>query len=452
MSSLQAPANGATGGADVVPDSGSPFWDESIETLPRQELRRFQERRIADMVSRVYEMSGLVREKWQAAGVTPADITSIDDYRTLVPVMDQDDIRSYRHRRQDPFGGLLTRPAEELTVVGTTSGTTGRPTPLPYLDQNPTRWGQARDMWMIGVRPGEHVVRPLFVFRGGHFADGSLDFGCVPIYVDHSPLEVPSIVEAVQRFQATGLFLLSAPLINGIDEYCRSQALDPRTVFASCRSAVFGGEPLSDRTRSLVESWGVELFEMSSVGDICPTMECSEHQGMHLWEDLALLELLDPATGELLPEDATHGEMVVTSISDPATALVRFRTGDIATVDRGTCRCGRTHVRVKPMGRAKDGVVVAGRHILPISVWGAVEACRDTERGLFQIVRASPTMDELNLRVGSSGPEERFPAVAAEIERRITAELGVPCAVEVVPDERLLRLGPPHKIPRVVHA
>lgn len=433
-------------------DPDSPFRDRVVETLPRTDLRRLQERRILSMVEAMYDNAGLIGERWREAGISPADIRTLEDFRSRVPLMDQDDIRNYRHRRHDPFGGLLAVPSEQLAVVGTTSGTTGKPTPLPYLSQNPTRWGQARDMWMIGVRPGDHVIRPLFVFRGGHFSDGALDFGCIPIYLDHNPGEVAALVDAATKFAPTAIFLLSAPLINAIDEYCTQHALDPREVFASCRSAVFGGEPLSPRTRSIVENWGMRIFEMTSLGDICPAMECSEQQGMHCWEDLALIELLDPATGDLLDEDATYGELVVTSIADPATALVRFRTGDIVTVDRSRCGCGRTHLRMKPAGRKGDGVVIAGRHVLPVSVWNAVESNKDTEHGLFQVVRTGPTMDFLHLRVGSAGREEDFPAVAEDIAQRITAELEVPCTVEVVPDAQLLRLGPPHKIPRVVNA
>lgn len=433
-----------------APVASNPFWDEAVETMPREQLLALQQQRLLEAVQRFYGKSGLIRHLWQDAGVAPADIGSIEDFVTRVPSMDKDDIRNHRHTTGDPFGGLLTAPFGELTTVGTTSGTTGRPMPLPYLAQNPTRWGQARDMWMIGIRPGEYVVRPLFVFRGGHLLDGSADMGAIPIFLDHDPSQTGALVDAARRFSATGIFLLSSTLINAIQDWCESAGLDPREPLASMRSVVFGGEPLSDRTRAVVEGWGVEVFEMSSLGDICPTMECPEHDGMHCWEDYALLELADPVTGARLDSEATYGELIVTSIADPATALVRYRTGDIVELNRGRCGCGRTHARMKTIGRTGDGVIVEGKHILAVSIWSLVESNPDTAHGLFQIVRREPVMAALQVRVGSSVDAEGYERLGADLADQISRALQVPCVVEVVPAARLLELGPPHKIPRVV--
>lgn len=428
-----------------------PFWDEAVETMPREALMRLRQQRLLEAVPRFYNNSALIREMWNAAGISPAGLTSVEDFIAGVPTMDKDDIRNHRHTTGDPFGGILTAPLGELATVGTTSGTTGRPMPLPYLPQNPTRWGQARDAWMIGLRPGDRVVRPLFVFRGGHLLDGATDIGVVPLFFDHDPAEAPGIVDAAQRFDAAGIFLLSSTLINAIQEWCESSDLDPRQAFSTVRSVVFAGEPLSARTRAITDGWGVEVFEMSSLGDICPTMECSQHDGMHCWEDFALIELADPVTGKSLGDGASYGELIVTSIADPATALVRYCTGDIVTVDRGECGCGRTHLRIKPVGRKGDGVTVGDKHILAVSIWETVESNPDTAHGLFQIVRREPVMDALHVRVGSSGIAENYEELGADIAGQISRLLQVPCVVEVVPDARLLELGPPHKIPRVVN-
>ena len=427
------------------------FWDQAVETMPREHLLRLQEGRLLEAVPRFYRNSALIREMWDTAGVTPDDITSVGDFISSVPLMDKDDIRNHRHKTGDPFGGILTERLGDLATVGTTSGTTGRPMPLPYLPQNPTRWGQARDAWMIGLRPGDRIVRPLFVFRGGHLLDGSTDIGCVPVFCDHDAEEAPQIVDAVQRFDAAGIFLLSSTLINGIQEWCDAESLDPRQVFSTVRSAVFAGEPLSARTRSITDGWGVEVFEMSSLGDICPTMECTQHDGMHCWEDFALIELADPVTGGHLGDEASYGELIVTSLADPATALVRYCTGDIVTVNRDECGCGRTHLRIKPVGRKGDGVIVGDKHILAVSIWETVESNPDTAHGLFQIVRREPVMDALHVRVGSSGSADDYELLSVQLADQIGRLLDVPCVVEVVPDARLLELGPPHKIPRIVN-
>ena len=106
-----------------------PFWDEAVETMPREALMRLRQQRLLEAVPRFYNNSALIRELWSAAGISPAGITSVEDFITSVPTMDKDDIRNHRHTTGDPFGGILTAPLGELATVGTTSGTTGRPMP-----------------------------------------------------------------------------------------------------------------------------------------------------------------------------------------------------------------------------------------------------------------------------------------------------------------------------------
>src|SRR5262249_10098045 len=232
-------------------------------------------------------------------------------------------------------------------------------------------------------------------------------------------------------------------------EVCERRGFDPRDVFASYKGVVFAGEPLSPRARALTDAWGVELYEHTGVGDVTAAFECHAHDGLHIWEDTVFVEGLDP-DGDAPVADGERCELVATSLFNRTAPLVRFRSDDIVRLTRETCACGRTHARVWPIGRKGDEIVVAGRSVLPVDVWGAVESVDACAMGLFQIVRAARECDVLQLRVGyAPAYEARLATVRVDVADALQATLGVDAEIEMVPNAALLKLGPPHKIPRV---
>jgi phenylacetate-CoA ligase len=236
-------------------------------------------------------------------------------------------------------------------------------------------------------------------------------------------------------------------LINAVDEACRRRGFDPRDVFASYRGVTTAGEPLSPRARTLAESWGIELFEHGNVGDVTGSFECTEHDGLHFWEDDVLVEGVDhdPATGRC--------ELVATSLTNRVAPLVRYRSDDIVRLSTDPCACGRTHARMWNVGRKSDEIVVDGRSILPRELWEPVERVDACALGLFQVVRSGREVERLRLRVGyAPGWEHRTDQVAGEVRAAVLEAIGVEPDVELVPNDALLRLGPPHKIPRVARA
>jgi phenylacetate-CoA ligase len=191
------------------------------------------------------------------------------------------------------------------------------------------------------------------------------------------------------------------------------------------------------------------LFEHTSVGDVGTAFECPEHDGLHFWEDDTLVECLDPNGSETVA-DGREGELVATALVNRTTPLIRYRSDDIVRVTRAACACGRTHARLWPVGRKGDSVEVDGRTILPIDVWSAVESVDACSRGLFQIVRTAAQMDRLRLRVGYGAlGSAQLDTVREEVAAAVLGAVGTDPDVELVPDADLLRLGPPHKIPRV---
>ena len=452
----------------TLPPVGQRYFDPVRETMPRDELAALQWDLLAETIAFAYERAPLVRRIWDDAGVRPGDLHDIADFTARVPCCDKDTLRRWRTERGDPFGGLLATDPAGLTAVTSTSGTTGEPTLVPEL------WGRGsvgppaimyRDFWEMGVRPGDHVSLFLFTFRGPVFAFVQ-QLGAVPVLFDHDVAEIERLLRTSAELRPTALYNLGGPMLRATAEVAATTGLDPAEMLGSYRAVVAAGEPLGRRARALAADWGLPIFEHSSVGDVTGCFECREHAGMHVWEDTVLLEGLDPdgawttyPTGATLPVEcgdttgapvARRVELVATSLTNRVAPLVRFRSGDLVDIDRTRCACGRTHARIRTVGRRSDEVIVAGRSVLPVDVWEAVESVPACRLGLFQIVRPARHAEVLRLRVGyRDTPPARLGALRDEVAAAVAEAVGLEPVVELVSDLDLLRLGPPHKIPRV---
>ncbi|AYJ85509.1 phenylacetate--CoA ligase family protein (plasmid) [Sphingomonas paeninsulae] len=424
------------------------YFDPQIETLPRDKLKELQQFRLLGLLPYAYERSGLIRQVWDAAGVHPSQITSLADYVAKAPFIDKDAIRAFRDANDDPCGGIRIADYTEIPHVGFTSGTTGDPTPVPNGKGSAIEAEILREFWHVGGRPGDYITYLMFTFRGGISRTSFLgDAGFTPITAPHDPAILPLIVDAIEQYRPTVLYMLSTPMMMGLEAYFEKSAKDPRNVFKSIKGAVFGGEPMSPRFKALAKSWGLEIFDYTTFGDVTGAMECREHNGFHGWEDLALAECLDANGNEVA--DGEVGELVVTALTDQWAPLIRFRTGDLVKFDRSPCPCGRTHLRFWTLGRMGDQTLVQGVSVLPRDIQGIVEQQPETRAALFQIIRPQAEMEVLRLRVGYDAATGNPAGLAKRLTDSVTAALKVPCEVELVPNEELLKLGPPQKIPRV---
>ena len=438
------------------------YWDVEAETAPRGTIEADQEAKLLDLCAFAYEHAPLYQKVWGEAGVHPRDLRSLDDVRERVPFIDKDTIRRFRDAHGDPYGGLLCCDESDLTAVMSTSGTTGDPTLVPE-QWGPERSGMGlnRDFWEIGVRPGDHVVLPMFTFRGPIYMSAH-GLGAIPVILDHSPAELPRLCALALELRPALWYSMSGPMLTGLAELERSTDVDLIDVFSSFRGVVFAGEPLGSRAKANVERWGVTLFHHSSAGDVGAAFECREHDGHHVWEDTGFFECIDPDSAgpdSAHPDSATSadatpaadgevGELVASHLDNRVMPLIRYRSDDLVRFTQEPCGCGRTHARQWPLGRKGDEVVVDGRSVLPTDIWAAVEALDECEAGLFQIIRTSREVDRLRLRVGHSA--DPAPAdLADRVGDSVEAAVGVRPEVVLVPDEQLLKLGPPHKIPRV---
>lgn len=428
------------------------FADEAIETMPRADIERMQEAYVLQLMPYAYNRSALVREVWDEAGITPNDIRTMDDFKEKVPFIDKDRIRRFRDQHGDAFGGLKCADPPHLRGVGFTSGTTGDATPMPRADQSAPCIDLKRSFWHIGLRPGDYFANILFTFREGHNADHWVDSGFRPILFQHHPAELPRLFEASRRFKPKVLYMLSTPLVLALEDLARRQQIDLQEAFSCYAGAVFGGEPIGRRVRELTRAWGLDVFEYASLGDICGAMECRAHDGLHTWEDLALVEHLDPgSSGHVQVADGARGELVVTSLTDDLAPLIRYRTDDLITWTRSRCSCGRTHGRMRVLGRKGDEILVQGRSVLPRDLMPVLEEVPETAAGLFQIIRTQREVDQLRLRVGFD--PDALKGDERELEGRLsdlfTERFEVSVTVELQANAELLKLGPPQKIPRV---
>jgi phenylacetate-CoA ligase len=430
-----------------LPPVDQQYYAPEIETMARADLEALQWEKLQEILPHAYEHSPLVRETWDAAQVHPRDITSFADFQERVPFIDKDMVRHFRDERGDPFGGLLCTDPATLTGVSSTSGTTGDPTLVAE------KWGAGpstpsiitRDLWGWGVRPGDYIALVLFTFRGPTYGLFQGSLGCTPILFDFDPNEMERFCELSLELRPTAVYNFGSVLINAVKEVCDRRDFDPHDVFASYTGVTFAGEPLSPRARRLAESWGIELFEHGNVGDCTGCFECTQHDGMHFWEDTVFVEGVEP--------DGDRVELVATALNNTIAPLIRYRSDDIVRLSREQCACGRTHARMWPLGRRSDEVLVRGKSVMPIDVWEAVETVDACAAGLFQVIRSGREVDTLRLRVGyGAGWDHELDAVGDDVRGAVLAAVGVEPHVELVPNDALLRLGPPHKIPRVARS
>jgi len=448
---MTSPASAATskpGGVNV----NRRFLEPEIETASRERIMELQEKRIRELVPYVWERSAFYRHLWSEAGVKPDDIRSLDDFTTKIPTFSKDDIKAYRERTGDPFGGLLCVDISELTSITSTSGTTGMPEMIPELwaVAPPLPTHQARNLWEIGLRPGHKVLMPAGSFRN-YFDDFLHMMGLVPVYLDCWIGCGEQVLRAIDRHQIAFVQLF-LPLVLEFEKL--EERYDMKSMLSSLKGAAFAGMPLGKvLTEKVRDQWDVDLYAYTSAGDTGTAWEGREHDGYFLWEDTVLAEALDPITGAPVG-DREAGELTATDLDNWAAPYIRFRSGDIVRITRDPAPSGRTHARMWVLGRSGDEMVVAGKPIMVAEIWRLLESMPECGDGIFQVIRYSDSMDNLRIRVGY--PPDRT-GYLGDLRARATAVLeqglGVVVDVELrTIDDLLATASSVAKFSRVVKA
>jgi phenylacetate-CoA ligase len=456
MTATEGRIDERAGVATRVPSIGE-YFEPAAETMSRADLEAYQEARILELVPYAYEHAPLVRKTWDDAGVHPRDIFSLADFRERAPFTSKEQIRSFRDRYGDPFGGIASKDIAALHFVASTTGTTGEPALFPEAWEGvaagvgeTTRWGtmptlMTRDMWMAGVRPGDRALLPGSTRRGPWYQMVQL-CGGVPVVTSGLPRLVKQLCELSVEHRPTALYVLHMTLLVAIDHL--SDEIDMCDTWSSYRSVVFAGEPLGRRWRARAHEWGMNLVNHTSAGDVGGSTECYAHDGCHLWEDKVLVEHLDEH-GAAVP-DGSIGELVSTALDPGAGILLRYRSDDLIRLTRERCRCGRTHARQWPVGRRGDEVVIDGRSVLPLDIWSAIESLPETSRALFQLIRPERDLDVLRVRVGyDRARTTNVDELRDRIAGAVLDSVGLVPSIELV-DERELMARTNGKVARVV--
>ena len=341
------------------------YYSPEIETAPREKIVALQNERLAATVRRVYENVPFYRSKMEQSGVTPDDIRTIDDLHKL-PF-------SYKQDLRDTYPyGLFAVPMKDVVRLHASSGTTGKQIVVGYTRNDLEVWDEcvARALTAAGCTDEDivHVSYGYGLFTGGLGADGGAKrIGATTIPVSSGNTQRQ--VTILKDFGSTILCCTPSYALH-IAEVLYASGYTKDDI--KLKAGVFGAEPWTNEMRRQIEDMlGLTAYDIYGLTEIIGpgvAFECKEQTGMHVNEDHFIVEVIDPDTGEVLPE-GTQGELVFTCITKEAFPILRYRTRDIGVITRGKCSCGRTLVKMtKPRGRTDDMLIIRGVNVFPSQI------------------------------------------------------------------------------------
>jgi phenylacetate-CoA ligase len=409
------------------------FWDQESETLPRPALEALQLQRLQDTVERVARQVPFYQNKFGELGLKPGDIKSLADVRRL-PFTTGADLRSVYP------DGMLAMPRDGAVRLHTSSGTTGKPKAIFFSrnDVNNAAELMARSLVMTGVTQADVLQNMMSygLFTGGlvmHY--GAEKVGC--LIIPAGPGTSDRQLMLMQDFRTTAVHILPSYALY-FAGYLEHKGINPRKDLA-LRKAFVGAEPHTEETRRRIEeALGLDVYnsygltEMNGPG---VAFECEHKAGLHLWEDNFILEIIDPVSGEPLPEGRT-GELVLTTLKREAMPILRYRTRDITSIIPEPCPCGRTHRRLHRItGRSDDMLIIRGVNIFPQQIERVLMSFPQVGRNYVILIEG---LDDLTVQVelaaaGFDGQVEHLSALQHQLVEKMKAELWVKPKVDLVP-------------------
>ena len=404
-------------------DPARPGELEPIETASRDEIAALQLERLRRTLAHAYGNVAHYRNAFDTAGVAPGDLAALDDLARF-PFTAKDDLR-----RNYPFG-MFAVPRKRVARVHASSGTTGVPTVVGYTPGDLDMWAgvMARSLRAAGARPGDilHIAFGYGLFTGGlGFHDGAERLGCTVVPASGGFTERQ--VRLIADFEPAVMAVTPSYMLAIADEFER-QSLDARAT--SLRIGVHGAEPWTESMRAEIEArfdiQAVDVYGLSEVIGPGVSAECVETKdGLHIWEDHFYPEIVDPATGAVLPEGET-GELVLTSLTKEACPVIRYRTRDLTRLLPGTARSMRRMARVA--GRSDDMLIIRGVNLFPTQIEEILLEDERLSPHYFLEVRREGRLDDLTVVVeakGGTGDEAARAAVGDEVAGHIRSRIGI---------------------------
>jgi phenylacetate-CoA ligase len=385
-----------------------------------------------------HEKSAFYREKWDAAGVDPGTISSLDDLRRL-PILRKHELRA-EQAEHPPFGRYLCVHRDDVLRVHGTSGTTGRPTAFGVSgdDWHRIAAAHARIMWAAGIRPSDTIFLGSFfgLYWGGWGAligGERLGATCFPFGAG-VPGQTQQAVEWLAQMRPTAFYGTPSYALR-IAEVAREAGHDPADL--GIRILFFSGEPGAGipSTKALIErTFAGACIDMGSMAEMSPWMtnaECSERSGMHLWDDIVYTEMLDPETEEPVGPGEV-GVPVYTHLERDSQPMIRLWSGDLSRYTADPCACGRTYRRLPDglFGRADDMLVIRGENVYPAAIEEAIRAAGCDGEFRVEVVREH-AMDELTVRAEAMAGRSESDLQRAVVSQ-LKKKLGLRAAVEIV--------------------
>ena len=418
------------------------IYNEEYETMPREALEAIQLRRLQSVVARVYSTVPFYKKRFDEAGVKADDIRSLDDLRKL-PFTYKDNLRD-----NYPFG-MFTVPMDNVVRIHASSGTTGKPTVVGYTARDIQTWSElmARTLMAGGATKGDmiHNAYGYGLFTGGlgfHYGAEKLGASVIPISGGNTKRQV-----MIMKDFAPTILTCTPSYALLIGEVAEEMGVDFRELHF--KAGIFGAEPWSEQMREEIEKKlnlkAMDIYGLSEIIGPGVSVECIEAQnGLHIFEDHFIPEIIDPDTEEVLPYN-TPGELVFTTITKEAFPVIRYRTRDISILHPEPCRCGRTMVRMgRVRGRSDDMLIIRGVNVFPSQIESVIMEFDGIEPHYQLVVEREGRLDTLNVMVEVnerifSDEVKNMQAMEQSLEKNIKEMLGVAAKVKLVEPKSIQR-------------
>jgi len=417
------------------------YWDEPFECIDREALREIQNRRFLDTVRRVYFNVPHYRKKMQEYGLVPENIHDIDDIKKL-PFTTKQDLRDTY-----PYG-LFATHLSEIVRLHASSGTTGKPTVVGYTRNDLSLWSEVMARTLVAAGADKHsfiqVAYGYGLFTGGlgvHCGAERIGASVIPISSGNTKRQIQLMVDF-----GTTLIACTPSYALYLAETMEEMSIKKEQL--KLKSGIFGAEPWTENMRKEIESKlnikAYDIYGLSEVIGPGVSFECEFQCGMHINEDHFYPEIINPETGEVLPEGSV-GELVFTTITKEGLPLIRYRTRDITSLNFEKCKCGRTLVRMnKVMGRSDDMIIIRGVNVFPTQIESVLLDIGETEPHYQLIVDRINNLDTLEVLVEVSerlfsDEVKKLEDLEKKIERAVEETLGISVKVRLVEPKTIER-------------
>ncbi len=418
------------------------IWNDEFETLPREAIESLQLKRLQQTAERVYATVPFYRESFNQAGISPADIKSLGDLQRLPFTLKQDMRDNY------PYG-LFAVPLEQIVRIHASSGTTGKPTVVGYTRRDIDTWTElmARSFVAAGAHKGDviHNAYGYGLFTGGlgaHYGAERLGASVIPMSGGNTKKQLM----IMQDFGSTVLTCTPSYSLF-LAEVAAEEGIDIRSL--KLKVGILGAEPWSEKMRQEIEAKlnikAIDIYGLSEILGPGVGIECIEAQnGLHIWEDHFIPEIINPGTGEVLPA-GEKGELVITTITKEGIPLIRYRTRDITRLIKEPCICGRTHARIERLsGRSDDMLIIRGVNVFPSQIESVLFNIEGVEPHYQLIVEREGNLDTLEVQVEVneqtfSDEIKELQGLSNKIRKDIKDLLGVTCKVRLVEPKSITR-------------